>query len=483
MGFNLQDVSNRGMAVMLSRPRPYLARYQVSEGPRKHGTHDEDMDSPKAESDFQGGSPSVAGARLSRPFRMAAHTPVRAGPRKHAALALLLVLIGAADWPQFLGPARDGTSAETGLARSWPATGPPVVWEKKVGAGWSGPVVADGRLILFHRLGDKEVVECLDAATGKEHWRHEYPATYRDDFNFDEGPRATPLSAGGRVYTLGAAGDLLCLDLKTGRRVWTRNVNDDYQVRKGFFGVGTSPLLEDGLLLVNVGGKGAGVVAFAADTGKEVWKATDDAASYSSPVAATLHGKRQVIFFTREGVLSLAPRTGEVLFRVPRRARINSSVNAAVPLVVGDLLFVSASYNVGAALFRVRPDGPPHEVWKADEVLSNHYNTSVHHGGYLYGIDGRQEYGPRLRCVELKTGKVRWTRDKFGCAVFIVADGHLLGLTEHGDLVLIEATPEAYREKARATVLAKGCRAHVALADGRLYGRDGTKLVCWRLKK
>lgn len=403
--------------------------------------------------------------------------------RTTACAFLLMLASAAADWPQFLGPSRDGTSTETGLARTWPAAGPPVVWERKVGAGWSGPVVADGQLILFHRLADNEVVECLDAATGKVHWRHEYPTQYRDDFNFDEGPRSTPLIANGRVFTLGAAGDLHCLDLKSGRRLWARNVNDDYQVRKGFFGVGTSPLLEDGLLLLNVGGKGAGVVALAAETGKEVWKATDDAASYSSPVAATIHGKRQVIFFTREGVLSLMPENGKVLSRVPRRARINASVNAASPLVMGDLLFISASYNVGATLFRVRPDGPPEEVWKSDEVLSNHYNTSVHHAGFLYGIDGRQEYGPRLRCLEVKTGKVRWTKDKFGCTTFIVADGHLLGLTEHGDLVLIEATPEAYREKARAPVLAKGCRAHLALAEGRLFGRDGTRLVCWTVKK
>ncbi len=396
---------------------------------------------------------------------------------------LAALLLCAADWPQFLGPHRDGVSAETGLARAWPAQGPPVLWEKKVGAGWSGPVVAGGRLIVFHRIDEEEVVECLDATTGKEQWRSAYPTSYRDDFGFDEGPRSTPTISGSRVFTLGAAGDLHGRDLASGKKLWGRNVNDDYQVRKGFFGVGTSPLIEDGLVLVNVGGKGAGVVAFAADTGKEVWKAADDAASYASPLAVTVHGRRLALFFTREGVLALEPRTGNVLFRVPRRARISASVNAATPLVRDDLLFVSASYNVGATLFRLRPDGPPGEVWKGDDILSNHYNTSVLLGDHLYGIDGRQEHSAQLRCVALKTGKVRWTKEGFGCATAVAAEGHLYLLTEKGDLVVVEATPEAYREKARATVLGKACRAQLALADGRLFGRDEKKLVCWNVKK
>jgi outer membrane protein assembly factor BamB len=122
------------------------------------------------------------------------------------------------------------------------------------------------------------------------------------------------------------------------------------------------------------------------------------------------------------------------------------------------------------------------EVWKSDDVLSNHYNTSVYHDGYLYGLDGRQEQGARMRCVEFKTGKVRWTKEGFGCATLVQADGRLFCLTEKGELVLVEATPDSYRELARATVLAKACRAQLALADGRLYGRDERRLVCWNVK-
>jgi outer membrane protein assembly factor BamB len=236
------------------------------------------------------------------------------------------------------------------------------------------------------------------------------------------------------------------------------------------------------LLLVNVGGPEAGIVALHKDTGKEAWRATTQQASYSSPVGITVDGQRRAAFFTREGIVVLDPATGKVAFSKRWRARIDASVNAATPVAVGDLLFVSTCYSVGAIVLRLKADGAE-ELWHNDESLSNHYSTSIAVGGHLYGFDGRQEAGATLRCVELETGKVRWTTGRYGCGSLIAADGNLLILTEHGDLVLAEATPEAYREKARARVLGKPCRAHIALANGLLYGRDTQKLVCWNLKK
>jgi outer membrane protein assembly factor BamB len=390
--------------------------------------------------------------------------------------------VAGADWPQFLGPNRNGVSTESGLAASWPPQGPPVAWDKEVGPGYSGPVVAGKWLIAFHRLGKEEVVECLDAATGRGRWKTAYPTGYVDDFGKGDGPRSTPLVAGDRVFTLGAEGKLHCLELGTGKVVWKRSLLEDYPARKSFFGVGTSPLLEHDLLLINVGSKGAGIVALATDTGKEIWRATDDSASYSSSVAATINGTRHVFFLTREGLVSLDAQKGTVRFTKPWRSRIAASVNAATPVVVNDLLFLSACYGVGAAVLRVRPDGAE-EVWKSDEVLSNHYDTSIADKGCLYGVDGRQEQRAQLRCVEMKTGKIRWTRERFGCASAVLAEGKLIVLNEDGDLVLIEATPEAYRERARAHVLTKPCRSPIALADGRLYARDEHKLVCWKLKE
>jgi len=390
----------------------------------------------------------------------------------------------AADWPQFLGPTRDAVSAETGLAKSWPDKGPPVVWEREVGEGFSAPVVADGTLILFHRVSDEEVVEALDAATGKPSWRFAYPTQFSAPIGRDDGPRATPLVSGGRVYTLGAEGRLHCFDLKNGKRVWAKSLAMAYKMRTSFSGVGASPLLEGDLLLVNVGAEDAGIVAFDKITGKEVWKATDDEASYSSPVAATIDGVRHVVFFTRAGLVGLDPKDGKVRFSKPWRARNNNSVNAATPLAIGDTVFLSASYGTGAVLLRVGKESVE-DIWKGDQSLSCHYNTPVHKDGYLYGIDGRQDTGtPSLRCVELKTGTVKWEKERFGCASLILVDGQVLGLTEHGDLVLFEATPEGYKEKSRAAVLeSPPCRAEIALADGRLYGRDRKRLVCWNVKK
>jgi outer membrane protein assembly factor BamB len=200
-------------------------------------------------------------------------------------------------------------------------------------------------------------------------------------------------------------------------------------------------------------------------------------------VAATIHGRRHGIFFTRQGVVLLDPKTGKVHYQKRWRARYNTSVNAATPLVVGDLVFVSACYETGALLLKVGKE-KVEEVWSGDDEMSNHYATCVHHQGHLYGFHGRQEPGAALRCVELKTGKVKWTEARYGCGSLVLADGKLIVLTEKGDLVLIEPTPAAYREKARAHVFESlPCRAHIALADGRLYARDGERLVCWDLRK
>lgn len=401
-----------------------------------------------------------------------------------ALLAAFLPALIAGDWPQFLGPNRNGTSIETGLQWNWPPAGPPKLWEKPVGEGYSAPAVAGDRLIIFYRANDSEVVECHDAATGSSHWKFAYPTAYHDDYGKGDGPRSTPLIAENRVYSLGAAGRLHCLDLNSGTKVWERSLAEDYQAGKGFFGIATSPLLEGDRLLINIGGKdtGAGIVALDKSSGKEIWRATNHEASYSSPVAATVDGLRHVFFFTREGLVSLDPAGGAVRFSKRWRARQYASVNAATPLVVGDELFLSASYGTGAVLLKVRKGGCD-EVWKGDEILSNHYSSSVYAGGFLYGCDGRQEERARLRCVEWKTGKIRWTRDRFGCASLLLAEGHLMALTEEGDLVLLEATPEAYQESARVPVLGKECRAQLALANGRLYARDNHKLICWKLTK
>lgn len=389
----------------------------------------------------------------------------------------------AADWPQFLGPDRNGVSSETGLRLSWSEAGPPKLWDRDVGEGFSGPVIAGDRLILFHRADNKEIVECLRPDTGKPVWKFAYDTDYEDQLGKGNGPRSTPVLTRKHVVTLGAGGWLHCLDAANGEKLWRRNINTDYQAPPSYFGVGTSPLVEGNRVLVNVGGKDAGIVAFDLLTGKEQWRATTDGASYSSPVATSARKSRLAVFFTRQGVVLLDPATGVVRYQTRWRARYDASVNAATPLVIGDKLFFSTSYETGALLLRLSTDGAD-KVWASDEVMSNHYNTCVYKDGHLYGFDGRQERGPDLRCVDLKSQKIKWNRPRFGCGSMILADGHLIILTEKGDLVSVAATPDTYREKGRARVLGDGpCRAQIALADGRLYARDQKKLVCWNLKK
>jgi outer membrane protein assembly factor BamB len=395
---------------------------------------------------------------------------------------LLLPLLLAADWPQHLGPKRDGHSPETGLLRDWPKGGPAVVWKRDVGSGWSGPVVAGGKLILFHRVEEQEVVECLDAATGKPLWKSGSKTRYRDDFNFDDGPRATPLIADGQVVTLGADGDFTARDLATGKERWTTNLNADFEVEKGFFGVATSPILVAGKIFVNVGTKAASVVAFDPKTGKVVGKCGNDGVSYSSPVAATFGGKDHVVFFTRAGLLVVNAETLKVTHQFPWRPRLNASVNAATPVVVGDRVFLSTSYGTGAVSLKLN-GADVEEVWKGNGILSSHYCTPVYRDGTLYGIDGRAEGGrAELRSVDWATGKVHW-KQVLGCANLIAADGLLIAVCESGSLKLIEPSPKAYTERATFDLMQAPVRALPALAEGILYARDGKTLYAVKLSK
>ena len=393
-----------------------------------------------------------------------------------AVVILLAACALAEDWPQFLGPARNGVYTGNDLAAKWPAGGPPVVWKKDAGPGFASPVVAEGRLILFHRVGDKEVVEALDAASGAAIWSFEYPTQYRDDFGFDEGPRATPTVAGGRVYTFGAEGMLHCLDFVTGKKVWGLDTRRQFQVAKGFFGTAGAPLVDGGRVLMNIGGAAAGLAAFDAATGQTLWTVPNQEASYSSPVASTIQGSRHALFFTRRGLVDVDPANGKVRNELPWHARIRASVNAATPLVVDDFVFVSSSYGTGAVLLQVGGNGWK-KVWESDDALTNHYATSVYKDGFLYGYHGRQEEGQSLRCIEFKTGKVRWNVDGFGAGTVTLAGDRLLLMREGGELVLAAATPGAFRQIAAAKILPGVVRAYPAIANGRMYVRNEKTLV------
>jgi outer membrane protein assembly factor BamB len=400
--------------------------------------------------------------------------------------AVLALALGpqtiAADWPQVLGPGRNGIYSGPPLGETWGAAGPRVVWRKQVGQGLSGPIVVQNRVILFHRVANREVVEAIDAATGKTQWQYGYPTSYRDDFGFDEGPRAVPVAADGAVYTFGAEGQLHAVDLASGTKIWSEDTARRFGVPKGFFGAAGSPLVEDGRVVANIGGKNAGIVAFDAKTGKVLWTATEDAASYSSGIGATIAGRRYAVFLTRNGLVGLDPATGQVRFERQWRARQAASVNAATPVINGDQIFVSAEYGPGAGV--VRFDGSKlTDVWSSDEVLSNHYATSVYSGGYLYGFHGRQEFGQSFRAVEFQTGKVRWSQDRFGAGSVTLAGNRLVIVRENGEMVLAAASPDGFTAVARAQILPPTVRAYPAIAGGMVYVRNDNTLVCLDLRK
>jgi outer membrane protein assembly factor BamB len=398
-----------------------------------------------------------------------------------AALVVSVPLV-AADWPQFLGPNRNGTYAGPPLLETWGPSGPKVVWRKQVGQAFAGPVVVQNRVLLFHRVGNEEVLESLDAKTGAATWRYAYPTTYRDDFGFDEGPRAVPVVADGIVYTFGAQGQLHAVDLAKGTRVWSEDTMKRFNVPKGFFGAAGSPLVEGGRVIANIGGDKAGLVAFEPKTGKVLWTATDDDASYSSGMAATIGGRRSAIFLTRDSLVGVDPASGAIHFQRRWRARNANSVNAATPLVVGDSIFVSSEYGPGAGVLRV--DGAKLvDAWASDEVLSNHYATSVYHDGHLYGFHGRQEFGPSLRAVDFKTGAVKWSQDQFRAGSITLVGDTLLIMREGGELVLAPASPQAFRPVARAQVLPGVVRPLPAIADGFVYVRNENTLICLDLRR
>jgi outer membrane protein assembly factor BamB len=388
-------------------------------------------------------------------------------------LALAATRGHAGDWPQILGPARNGVAVGETLPAKFPNGGPRTLWTYRLGAGYGGPVVAGKSVLVFHRVNDTERVEALNADTGASQWKADFSATYQGGIDPDIGPRATPVVQDGRVFVFGAAGDLHCVDFATGRKIWSRAASTDFGSQEGYFGVGSSPIVVDGKVLVNVGGsQGAGIVAFAADSGKTVWQATDEAASYSSPTVATIGGQTHVIFVTRLNCLSLDPANGEVRFRFPFGQR-GPTVNAATPLVFDqNRLFVSAAYNVGAVLAEITPQGAK-SLWSNDESMSSQYSTCVHYQGHLYGVDGREDYSNgKLRCVEAATGNVKWSDDGFGIAHVLLAGDRLLALKTTGEIVITPATPESFQPLATATVSNSGVtRAIPAFSNGRLFFR------------
>lgn len=389
----------------------------------------------------------------------------------------------AADWPQILGPQRNGIAEGETLASGWPKSGPKTVWEHAVGSGLAGVAVSQGTVYVFHREADAEQLEALDALTGKPRWKATWPSDYQDAIAGDDGPRCVPVVHGKRVIAYGAAGTMACLNTADGSIVWSRNLVKDYQADLGYFGAGSTPLVEGKIIIVNVGGQrsSAGVVGLDLETGKEVWKSVADTASYSSPIAVTADGVRHVLCVTRLKLVSLDPTTGKVRFEFPFGKR-GPTVNGANPIVIKNNVFLTASYGIGSTAAQIHADHADLK-YDGDEILSSQYTTTVVRDGYAYGIDGRQDQGSAsLRCFDPITRKVAWTEDDFGMATLILAGDKLVCMRTDGTLVLVSATPKAFQQLATAKLFNSTCRPLPALASGLLYVRDTQTLKCFELR-
>jgi outer membrane protein assembly factor BamB len=379
----------------------------------------------------------------------------------------------AADWPQWLGPDRDGTSVETGLRQSFAASGPPVVWKRALGPGFSGISVVGSRLTTMTADANHEFVVALDAASGRELWRSPVGARFGDRMGGD-GPRSTPTMDGDRVIALGAKGRLAALDGASGRQLWSVDLTGDLGGSAPKWGYSASPLVHGGRVFVDVGGSaGRGLAAFDRRDGRVIWAAEDDRAGYSSPVLIRPMGIEQIVFFTGRRIVSVSPDAGVAFWSLPWKT--SHDVNAATPLLLGsDRLFISSAYGTGAAMLRVGRDGDrlvARELWKST-AMRNKMTTSIVHGAHIYGFSEST-----LTCVDAMSGEVAWEKDGYGRGTLLLADGRLWALSEECELVVASARPDRYAEQGRWRVLGDRCWTVPSLANGRLYLRDETHIA------
>ncbi len=414
----------------------------------------------------------------------------------HAAPKPLSAEAKTEDWPRFLGPRHDLHSNETKLLKSWPASGPKMVWEVKRGSGHAPAVVSGDYLVMIHAMDDREVIECLQPETGKRHWKFDYAVRLGSSFGTSDAPRSGPVIDGDLVFTVGVRGDLHCLNLKTGRLVWKTNLDKEYGPAPFFFGRGSCPLVHGNQLIVNVGGKIC-VASFRKRTGELVWSTKHDwHASYASPVSATIHGKKRILVFAggkvdppTGGLLSLDPKSGALDGAFPWRARMFASVNAASPVAAGNSVFVTESYTEGGAMVEFAPDGSVKLRWKADRFGSQ-FTTPVAHDGYLYGIDGTA--GTEMVCYEIKTGREMW-RDgieikgaRLGRASLLQVDGAFLCLGAQGTLLWLDLTPKGAKILAQAQLFhAPETWGVPTVNRGLLFVNQnalGSRLICYDLR-
>ena len=404
-----------------------------------------------------GGSPATPGAPTVAPAPESAHASKNY-------------------WTSFRGPNRDGRYDEMAVLTQWPSAGLTPVWKQPIGVGYASFVVADGRAYTIEQRRGQEVASAYDVATGRELWKQGWNALYSDSTG--DGPRATPTWDDGRLYALGATGELRCLDARSGAVLWGRNILKDNQASNLSWAMAASPLVVDDKVIVLPGGtSGKSVVAYNKMTGAPVWQSQNDTQAYVSPMLVTLAGRRQIVVVSSTRIMGLVPEEGSALWSYTWDT--DMGINVAQPIVVdSNRFFISAGYGKGAALVEVNGGGSSFSartVWE-NINMKNKFNSSVLHEGHIYGLDEGI-----LTCLDVNTGVRKWKAGRYGYGQVILASGHLIVTSDIGELSLVKASPQQYVEVARFAALQGKTWNYPAIAGGKLLVRNANEMAAYNI--
>ncbi|HEV7474922.1 MAG TPA: PQQ-binding-like beta-propeller repeat protein [Pyrinomonadaceae bacterium] len=379
-------------------------------------------------------------------------------------------------WTNFRGPNRDGFYNEMPVSTNWPSQGLPLIWKAPVGLGFASFTIADGRAYTIEQRRQKEVVAAYDVNNGRELWTQGWNAAYNDSTG--DGPRTTPTWDDGRLYALGATGELRCLDAKSGAVIWGKNILTDNQASNLQWAMAASPLIVDDKVIVLPGGSGGkAVVAYNKLSGAPVWKSQNDAAAYVSPMLVTLAGRRQILVEMAARVFGLAPEDGSLLWS--QSWDTDMGINVSQPIIVDkNRFFLSSGYGKGAALVEITGSGKSfaaRTVWE-NISMKNKFNSSVLHEGFVYGLDEGI-----LTCLDVNTGVRKWKGGRYGYGQVLLASGHLIVMSDTGELALVKASPNEYSEVARFAAIEGKTWNYPAIAGGRLFVRNADQMAAYNI--